>query len=275
MCIATIAWQWNTDRPLVIAANRDEFYHRPAAPLHFWPGDEVLAGRDLAVETASTWMGINRRGRFALITNVRAPSEARPDAPSRGPLVAAFLEGDMSPSRYIFDVASRRSRYNGFNLIVGSVAFDAQECWFLHSRDFGPRRLTPGIYGLSNATLDTPWPKVQRAVGRFTMDLLMRPGHDTMLDSLRDPVMAHDESLPETGVPLDWERRLSSVFIASETYGTRASTVLEVVRQDVTVTERRYPPDVSHGAPHEQTTHEFTVRRSAHKAQPASSSSEP
>jgi uncharacterized protein with NRDE domain len=87
--------------------------------------------------------------------------------------------------------------------------------------------------------------------------------------------MAHDESLPETGVPLDWERRLSSVFIASETYGTRASTVLEVVRQDVTVTERRYPPDVSHGAPHEQTTHEFTVRRSAHKAQPASSSSEP
>lgn len=243
MCIAAIAWQWSPKRPLVIAANRDEYFERPAAAAAFWPDTDILAGRDLAVtEEPGTWLGITRSGRFAFLTNVRKPSEVRPDAPSRGPLVARYLAGAMSAAHYAAEVHDRRGRYNGFNLLVGTLGSEhvPGDCWYLHSRDDAPCRLQPGIYGLSNAALDTPWPKVQRLVGAFTIGILQHTDPVHLLTPLRDPAPAPDEVLPQTGVSAEWERALSPIFIRTERYGTRSSTVIDVNGPSVHFIERRW-----------------------------------
>jgi uncharacterized protein with NRDE domain len=230
MCVVSFAWQWRPEMPLLLAANRDEYYARASAPLAFWPGTNIAAGRDLAVDVPSTWLGITRTGRFAFLTNVRHPAERRPDAPTRGALVADFLSGLDDPADYIAHVAGKARRYNAFNLIVGSVGAMHSDCWSLHSLDDAPQRLAPGIYGLSNAKLDTPWPKVRKLVADFTLAAASRAGDSTFFKLLADSAPAQEHELPSTGVSLEWERALSPIHIATDRYGTRASSVLRVAR---------------------------------------------
>jgi uncharacterized protein with NRDE domain len=221
----------------VVAANRDERFDRPAEPAAWWSdAPHVLAGRDL--QGRGTWMGVTRDGRWAAVTNVREPSvPQRADAPSRGELVAGFLRGSGDARTYAARIATRAAEWNGFNLLLG----DADGVWWLSNRAPGPVRVEPGVHGLSNALLDTPWPKVER--GRDDLARILAGPEDEIEESLfrtlalRDP--APDARLPDTGVGVEWERALSSPFIALPGYGTRASTVLLVARDGtVRLTER-------------------------------------
>lgn len=224
MCLILLAWRAHRRYPLVVAANRDEFFVRPTAPARFWDdAPQVLAGRDL--EAGGAWLGITRGGRFAALTNFRDPERNRPGAPSRGELVASFLRGSESPSAYLEQIAPRAGEYNGFNLLVGK----AREMRYFsnvseESAHIGA--LPPGIYGLSNHLLDTPWPKVARGKSALAAALDALPDTGPLFDLLRDEQPAPDEELPRTGVSLDWERLLSAAFIRSPTYGTRSSTVV-------------------------------------------------
>lgn len=221
MCLIVFAWRPGHARPLIVAANRDEFYARPALPLGAWedsPG--VYAGRDL--EAGGTWLGVAPDGRFAALTNVRDPGQ--PLGPrSRGELVAAFLQGRQSPLEYLQQVARHASDYSGFNLLVG----DGAQLCYLNSRVGPPVAVAPGVHGLSNAALDTPWPKLLSA--RQGLEAVLdAPDTGALVALLRDSRQPADAELPDTGVGLATERLLSSVFIASPTYGTRASTALIV-----------------------------------------------
>ncbi|SDI36493.1 NRDE family protein [Pseudomonas panipatensis] len=221
MCLIVFAWRPEHAMPLIVAANRDEFYARPSLPLAAWedvPG--VHAGRDL--EAGGTWLGIGPDGRFAALTNVRDPDQALGPR-SRGELVAGFLRGQQAPLDYLAEVRERAAEYSGFNLLVG----DHRQLCYLNSRSGAPHALAPGLYGLSNAALDTPWPKLERARAALARHL-ERPETGALLALLADHERPADERLPETGVGLATERLLSSVFIASPNYGTRASSVLRV-----------------------------------------------
>lgn len=221
MCLIVFAWRPGHALPLIVAANRDEFYARPTQALAAWedaPG--VHAGRDL--EAGGTWLGVGPGGRFAALTNIRDPGQ--PLGPrSRGELVATYLRGDLSVEAYLDQVASRSAQYSGFNLLVG----DSRQLGYLHAGEAAPRVLEPGVYGLSNAGLDTPWPKLVKARSRME-GMLDDPDPQRLLELLGDGEPAPEVDLPETGVGLATEKLLSSVFIASQNYGTRASTVLIV-----------------------------------------------
>ncbi|GLO55973.1 MULTISPECIES: NRDE family protein [unclassified Pseudomonas] len=221
MCLIVFAWRPGHALPLIVAANRDEFYARPTQALTAWedaPG--VYAGRDL--EAGGTWLGVGPQGRFAALTNIRDPGQAL-GVRSRGELVAGFLQGELGVEAYLDQVASRSRQYSGFNLLVG----DGAQLGFLHARDAAPRLLEPGVYGLSNAGLDTPWPKLVKARSGLE-GLLESADPQRLLGLLADGEPAAESELPETGVGLATEKLLSSVFIASQNYGTRASTVLIV-----------------------------------------------
>ena len=243
MCTLLLAWQVDPARPLVVAANRDEFYARPAARAAFWPdAPQVLAGRDL--QGGGTWLGVTPAGRFAALTNVREPgARTPPQAPSRGQLVADFLRGEGSPEAYLASL--RPADYAGFNLVVG----DRGSLWYLSNRAGPARPLGPGVYGVSNAALDSPWPEVTRGRGRLAALLADRvQGTEALLELLADPTPAADAELPDTGVGLALERMLSPLFIAGPVYGTCCSTALEL-RDDGTMTfrERTQNPLVPEG----------------------------
>jgi uncharacterized protein with NRDE domain len=223
-----------------VAANRDEFYARPSLPLAQWPeAPHVHAGRDL--EAGGTWLGVGANGRFAALTNIRDPHQP-PARKSRGELVARFLTGDMSIDDYLADVVGRSLEYAGFNLLVGN----ANELWHFNARETEAVMLPPGVYGLSNAGLDTPWPKLLKARAALA-EVLDDPQPQALLALLNDPQTAPFAELPDTGVGLATETLLSSVFIASPTYGTRASTAL-IVQADGTrwMVERSFGPYGGH-----------------------------
>jgi len=225
MCLILFAYRCHPGLDLLVAANRDEFHHRPTAPLGFWAdAPQVLAGRDL--QQGGTWMGLTDAGRFAALTNYRDPSRMRPDAPSRGQLVSDYLQDTDSAPAYLARLAIAGEAYNGFNLLLG----DATGLHYYSNRGDAPRTLTPGWYGLSNHLLNTPWPKVQRGLTLIQDALEQRPepAPDDLLAVLVDRVPARDAELPQTGVPLEWERWLSPIFIDAPGYGTRSSTVLLV-----------------------------------------------
>jgi uncharacterized protein with NRDE domain len=227
MCLIVFAWQVVPGMPLVAAGNRDEFYDRPATPADWWTDHpQVYAGRDL--RGGGTWMGITRDGRFAAVTNIRAPEAKRDDAPSRGHLVADFLAGDASPGAYVESLGRNASQFNGFNLLVGDRE---QLIWFSNAAPDDERNgkpLASGVYGLSNATLDTPWPKVVRTKAQFASLLCQGAPDDAYFEMLNDTACASDCRLPRTGVSLEWERALSAVCIDSPGYGTRASTMVRL-----------------------------------------------
>jgi uncharacterized protein with NRDE domain len=218
MCLILVAWQAHPAFPLVVAANRDEFHQRPSAAAGPWPeAPAVFGGRDL--EAGGTWLGVREGGRFAAVTNVREPGVPQGRL-SRGALPRDYLLGAATPAA--FATAIQAEAYSGFNLLLA----DGGELWWCSNRGGAPRRLEPGVFGLSNHLLDTPWPKVAKAKLRFTQALPVLPAFQPFFELLADPEPAADEDLPRTGVPLAWERLLSSVFIQGETYGTRASTVV-------------------------------------------------
>ena len=252
MCLILIGWQSHPDFPLVIAANRDEFYTRRTRPAAWWGQSvSILAGRD--EEAGGTWLGINRRGRVAMLTNVRAPQERNTRAPSRGLLVLSALQSVGPLSQWVKETARASQSFNGFNLLAGeplpvpALGIDAQML-YLSNRGSGsaeePRVLAPGIYGLSNGLLDTPWPKLTRAVAAFACQLANRIDTDALLNIMANREVARDAELPHTGVPLDWERALSAIQIRAKGYGTRSTTIL-TVRRDGTVhfLERAFASD--------------------------------
>lgn len=209
----------------MVAANRDEFLDRPTAPLGFLDGDKtILAGRDL--QGGGTWLGITAQLRFAAITNYRDPQANRIDAPSRGGILNDYLTGKMGAGQYIRRLAGRGERYNGFNLILG----DGEEFYYYSNRATGVQRLGPGFYGLSNSLLDVPWPKVVRGK-KLLRPHMVATDHieaTVLLDLLGDEYRPPDDQLPDTGVGLDWEQLLSSIFIDGAGYGTRSSAVITV-----------------------------------------------
>ncbi|WP_426161681.1 NRDE family protein [Pseudoduganella sp. R-34] len=238
MCLIVFAWQVVPGVPLIAAANRDEFYDRDTTPAAPWPdAPHIYAGRDL--KAGGSWMGITRPGdpagaaaagpsRFAAITNVRNPQEHNPLAPSRGQLVADFLAGGMTAQEYVAQVAPGAGEYNGFNLVL----CDGKELvWYSNKGNDDPRNgrpLEPGIYGLSNALLDSAWPKVLKTKAQFASLLCLGAPEDAYFEMLSDTTRAPDMRLPETGVPLELERLLSAVKIESPNYGTRSSTVVKL-----------------------------------------------
>jgi uncharacterized protein with NRDE domain len=240
MCLILFAHQASPRYRLVVAANRDELYDRPTAPAAFWsdaPG--VLAGRDL--REGGTWMGITRAGRFAAVTNYREMPLVRDGKRSRGHLVAGFLRSASAPDAYADELAREGQEYNGFNLLVG----DGASLAYVSNRGAGPLVLSPGVYGLSNALLDTAWPKVVRGKQALAGALTGPAGEleGRLFEALADRSVAADPLLPETGVGTERERALSAAFIVTPQYGTRCSTVLIVTMDGrVTFTERRVAP---------------------------------
>jgi uncharacterized protein with NRDE domain len=229
MCLIVFDWQPEQAALLTLSANRDEFFRRDAEPMHWWTdAPDVLAGRDLT--GGGTWLGVSRDGRFAALTNYRAPSELRADAPTRGTLVSAFLSGGrMAPMDYLDRVAQEGHRYNGFNLLAGD--FTRRELgWYGNRADAPPVLLDAGVHGLSNSLLNTPWPKLvaQRDALHDLIHADEKPSLDVLIDTLRDPRIANDDALPSTGIPIERERVLSAAFIETPEYGTRSTTALRV-----------------------------------------------
>ena len=222
MCLIVVAWRARPGMPLVVAANRDEWRERPAEPARWWDEAPILAGRDL--RAGGTWMGVTRAGRFAAVTNFRDPADKRSTALSRGGLVTEYLLSAETPHAFAHRLAARVRDYNGFNLILG----DVDSLVFFGSREGEARDIAPGVHGLSNHLLDEPWPKVTR--GRQAMEAALRDADPApaLFAMLSDPEGAPDDALPQTGVGLEWERRLAAPLITGDDYGTRASSVLTV-----------------------------------------------
>ena len=251
MCLIVFAWRPDHALPLVMAANRDEFYHRESLPLGEWPDMPGLyAGRDL--QAGGTWLGVDQRGRFAALTNIRDPRQAK-GANTRGELPVEFLRGDLDAEAFLAELQPRLECYSGFNLLLG----DRHALYYFNSEEGQARRLPAGLYGLSNAELDTPWPKVLRASERLA-GCLGEPQPEQLLELMRDRQQPPRALLPDTGIGLDWELLLSSMFIVGPGYGTCSSSALLLAANgDVTLVERRYD---THGQPVATTSLQLPAR---------------
>ncbi|WP_394757548.1 NRDE family protein [Rhodoferax sp.] len=221
MCLLAWNWQPASPTPLLLIANRDEYYARPTAPLHWWDDADILAGRDL--QARGTWLGVSRTGRMAALTNYRDPAAMRADAPSRGELVSAYLQAETSALDYLTVLAGRAGAYNPFNLLV----FDGSSLLGLESRHAKVVTLQPGIGAVSNADFLTPWPKLTQLKDSLQSLLTQdRPRDEQLLALLHNPNVAVDADLPTTGLSLEFERALSAAFITTPDYGTRASSIV-------------------------------------------------
>jgi uncharacterized protein with NRDE domain len=228
MCLILLALGLHPDVPLVLAANRDELFERPTAPAAAWQNDAgIVAGRDL--RSGGTWLGMAATGRLAAVTNYREPLGVPAAGPSRGELVLDYLQGDDEPDEHLRALHARAHGYAGFNLLVGTT----QRLWYYGNREGRVRRCEPGVHGLSNHLLDTPWPKV--TLGKTRLAALLRSSGearevlvDRLLSLLDDGAVAPDAQLPRTGLARDEERALSAMRISAPGYGTRSSSVLLV-----------------------------------------------
>ncbi|QIB65475.1 NRDE family protein [Kineobactrum salinum] len=233
MCLIIFAWDPQSDTPLVVAANRDEFHARPTAAATFWPQYPwLLAGRDLS--QGGTWMGFTRDGRFAAITNYRDPGRTAPGRRSRGELPLDYLTGDTSPRDYLREVAGHADDYAGFNILAGRD--DGLWCYGNSGPEAQPGKLAAGIYGLSNARLDTPWPKV--TLGKLRLRQLLEsaaPCHEALQQVVADTRPATPEELHPLGLDQAMAPQLSAQFIRTRDYGTRSTTTLRVRRDSKVV----------------------------------------
>jgi uncharacterized protein with NRDE domain len=243
-----LAWRCHPRYRLVVAANRDEFHARPAAGLADWediPG--VIGGRDLQANGA--WLAVDGRGRFGIVTNFREFGRRRRSAPSRGGLIPGYLAGQASPGTYLQSLETDAPGYAGFNLLLA----DRTSLWYASNRaDVFGRELAPGIYGLSNEFLDTPWPKLVRVRVRFR-ELLESPSADdprvlgtSLLSMLADRETAPPDEVPPGDLSPEWARKLSAPFVLDATYGTRCSTVVTFSDSGaLAIAERRFGADGS------------------------------
>lgn len=236
MCLLVLAWKHHPRYRLILAGNRDEFHDRSAAPLNWWQDDpRILGGRDL--KAGGTWLGVARSGRFGVVTNYRDLMAPVENAPSRGQLVPRFLTGATSPKEFLDDLRGAAPRYSGFNLLVGGTR---ALYYFSNRGGNAPTALAPGVYGLSNHLLDTPWPKLARTRERFNALLSQSEiAPEDLFSMLGDREQATGPDLPSTGLPEDWERVVSAPFIVNERYGTRCSSVLLVERTGRTILQER------------------------------------
>ncbi len=228
MCLINLAINYNLDYKLIFIANRDEFYDRPSAAASFWKDNpDILAGRDL--KEGGTWMGISRKGLFAAITNYRDLSNLKDEAPSRGIIVSEYLSGSYSSEQFAEQLIQSSDEFNGYNLVFGSV----NELYYFSNQTKTVIKLNPGIHGLSNHLLNTPWPKVERSKNHFKK-IISKEEFSVyeLIDILSDKTIAEDNTLPDTGVGIELERILSPVFIESSKYGTRAMSVVMVDKKD-------------------------------------------
>lgn len=263
MCLAAFALNAHPRFPLVVAANRDEFFARPAAPMDWWQAGstELLAGRDLSA--GGTWFGLTRSGRLALLTNVREPQRQRPDAPSRGRLVPDWLGSDVDAPGY--HAQTLAPGYNGFNLVTGDLRRNAWH--WLSNRAMAPVALGAGLHAVSNAALDTPWPKTEGLKAALADALARCDSAEALaaqlLTALADDRPAPDALLPDTGVGLARERLLSPRFVrmpgpdgsGRSLYGTRCATVLvRAVDGTTLVVERSF---TDHGVTAGDQSHHF------------------
>ncbi|WP_026564587.1 NRDE family protein [Bacillus sp. UNC41MFS5] len=240
MCLILFAYQVHPIYKLIVAANRDEFLGRPTSPVHFWEDrPDILAGRDL--EKMGTWMGVTTTGRFAALTNYRDPKEATDGKRSRGELVAEALKHKGNVEDYMKDLGERKDLYPGYNLLAG----DGNELYYFSNKGQELQKIVPGIYGVSNHLLNTDWPKVQKGKAGMSNIIKGKPEEmtETLLALLQNEDQAPDELLPNTGVSLEWERRLSPLFIKSENYGTRSSTVLLMSSKEIQYAEWVFTTD--------------------------------
>lgn len=236
MCLIFLSLQQHPDYKLIVAANRDEFYKRKTAPAHPWEDyPHIIGGRDL--EACGTWMGMTKQGKISMVTNYRDPFNIDPTAPSRGQLVSDYLANGDAPKEYMEKVLPNSKQYNGFNLVVGTV----NELYYHSNYKGSIEQLSPGLYGLSNHLLNTPWPKVKRGIDKMQTVLKTAVDAEVLFNVLLDDTIAHDAELPDTGIGLERERALSSMFIKTNGYGTRCSTVILVDKNDrVEFKERVY-----------------------------------
>jgi uncharacterized protein with NRDE domain len=243
MCLLVLAWQVHPRYRLVVAANRDEFHERPTAPMAKWPApDDIIAGRDL--RAGGTWLAMDRARRFGIVTNFRELQRPAANSTSRGNLIPDFLRNPLGAAEYLAQLEPTANAYSGFNLLLA----DRESLWYASNRaDRFARPLLPGIYGLSNEFLDTPWPKLQRVRRRFDA-VLTSSGElskDELFAILADPTKAGvNDELPQTGLSPEWEQMLSSPFISNKDYGTRSSSLVLVERSGAaSLTERRFGPE--------------------------------
>ncbi len=237
MCLILFSYNNHPKYKMILAANRDEFYARPTVPAHFWEDDEhILAGKDL--EAGGTWLGVTKEKRLCVITNYRDLNNIKPNAPSRGQLVSDFLKQSAPAKDYLNEVAQNGHGYNGFNLICD----DGIDMYYYGNYQKGVHKITPGLHGLSNALLNTPWPKVQRGISKLEEVIKSNQIEEAALfDILYDDIKAPDNQLPDTGVGYEKEKMLSPMFIKSNNYGSRCSTIV-LIAHDGTVSfaERTY-----------------------------------
>lgn len=236
MCLIFLSIKSHPSYKLIVAANRDEFYNRKTAAAGYWEDyPQILGGRDL--EAGGTWLGISKTGKISMVTNFRDFKNIKSHAPSRGHLVSDYLINNDSPERFLRKLEPQADAYNGFNLLTGTP----ETIWYFSNYGDGIERLNPGVYGLSNHLLETPWPKVKKLKQRMNGIIQARFTPADLFEGLYNEETAADELLPDTGIGLEKERALSSMFIKSPGYGTRSSTVILVDNDDhVTFTERVY-----------------------------------
>ncbi len=252
MCLIVVAFEAHPEYSLVVAANRDESFARPTDPAHFWGGTpDLLAGRDR--QAGGTWLGLTRAGRFGAVTNFRDPAQFGREARSRGDLLREALLANTPPADFFRERAAEGAEYNGFNILTVDLGSPgANLVYFTNSDAHAPEGrvdvLGPGVYGISNALLDTPWPKVRRAKAGLAT-LIEREANaperllDGLLELMGDTTRAPDAELPDTGVGLEFERLLAPIFIPGDRYGTRSTTVLAVRRSGaVLFRERAWGP---------------------------------
>lgn len=240
MCLILFAYRVHPKYKLIIAANRDEFYQRPTTPAHYWDDNtQILAGRDL--EKMGTWMGVTTDGRFSALTNYRDPKELTEGKRSRGELVADALKYKGDLESYMEALARQRDLFPGYNLLAG----DINNLYYYSNIGNELQKLEPGVYGVSNHLLNTEWPKVQK--GKTDLSKIINDNKESLVENLftllQNTEPAPDQLLPDTGVSLEWERMLSSLFIKGQNYGTRSSTVLLMSDKEIRYVERVFLKD--------------------------------
>lgn len=240
MCTIFLAWQCQPERPLVVLGNRDEFHHRPAAMASPINDTSVIGGKDL--REGGMWMGINQlNSHFAAITNIRnlnAAGKMVPESPlSRGHIVLKFLQEKPKIEDFNLELAAHSAQFNGFNLIYGNQ----HQAWHFNNQSGRPpKQLMPGIYGLSNADLDSPWPKVTAGKQRFKQLLEQGAAPEALIKMMQNRDKAAEQNLPQTGLSKFLEKMLSSLFIRSPLYGTRCTTLIDSRCARLNLYEQRY-----------------------------------
>ncbi len=242
MCLLSFAYKVHPRYPLILIVNRDEFYRRAARKAQFWTEEgepDILAGKDLVA--GGTWMGVHKNGKWGVLTNYRSFENIKEDPPSRGDLVLNFLKQEKSPEQYLTHLGQYAHAYNGFNLLLGNQ----REIFHYSNVSDAVSSLSPGVHGLSNALMNTPWPKVERAKANL-QEAVDRDdtSFSRLFKILADSTQAKEGQLPRTGLPLEMEKAVSSIFITAKDYGTRCSTLLFIDNKGkMKFVERTFSPD--------------------------------